>query len=508
MALPSAAMFAFWLCWPLEVASFRAGELATPMSLHPLQGWGDLSVSSSDSDLDDSEDDGDDVESDDSNDDDVFLRSAFATNRRRMDQDGAIEQDANDFRYSTRVGAVHVNGKSFDVHSKDEALDMARSAAAARKSAARESEKAAVEETPVVPTLAAKQPETPKPSRPGSFDPNLVRTYMFGSPDTPEQYRRFFKFKPVGPISPWHDISLFTEKPPSQGVWMVTEIPKGARERQRMSTSDRMNPLRLPVTEDGKASKFDMPSFWNRGFLPQTWLDPEQTDTEWRLPGSNGPVEVIEVGKTEHVRGQVTRVRILGVLPMVVGKALHWRVLAVAVDDPMASELAPAKGVDAWNWNLVQRLNKWFNELATEEGSILNLLPQEEALNVVRAAHQSWRKLRSGEIKARGVWAGSRKFLQKTRGRPAPKRFQRRQRQSDAQQLGTQQSQQNGFDQQEDGKPKASKPQRSKQQQHRRQQQQRRQRQKKREKRADPIAQSDTDGLAIAGVTDRRTTSA
>lgn len=67
---------------------------------------------------------------------------------------------------------------------------------------------------------------------------------------------------------------------------------------------------------DGEVLEYGRPVFWNYGFLPQTWADPEQVGVETGLIGSSGPVEVIEIGSRHHERGEITAVRVLGALPM------------------------------------------------------------------------------------------------------------------------------------------------------------------------------------------------
>jgi len=346
----------------------------------------------------------------DSYNDDLFLRSAFVTHRRSRPMFGddddddvreAEEEAADDLLYHVRAGAVRVNGERLDISSKEKALSTAQRAPEIDM-VGQEGEDEAQDRDAEV-SVARRVWRKRQPL--SVFVPSQIRTHAFGA-SSALGYRRYFKRVSVGPISPWHDIPASTGKPASVSLFMVTEMPKASRERQHMAVGEKRNPLKFQ-TEGGEIRRNAQPSFWNSGFFPQTWMDPSYVEAEFGLPGSNGPVEVIEIGGTRHMPGEVVEVRVLGALPMSVEGVLRWRIVAVDVNDPAASELGPVRRGDAWNWALVETLGEWFSSAAADDGTILNLHPQEKALAVIESAHEGWSLLRGGEVVNAGVWTGA-----------------------------------------------------------------------------------------------------
>ena len=55
--------------------------------------------------------------------------------------------------------------------------------------------------------------------------------------------------------------------------------------------------------------------------------------------GDNDPLDVVEIGSKTLKMGAVVPVKPLGILSMIDGGELDWKLLAICAEDPMASKL-------------------------------------------------------------------------------------------------------------------------------------------------------------------------
>lgn len=109
------------------------------------------------------------------------------------------------------------------------------------------------------------------------------------------------------------------------------------RQRQGMSQFEPMNPIAANLAQNRQLRHFKQTSFYNYGFLPQTWSDPSQVNRILNIKGDNGPLDVVDISDRQNHRGQVTRVRILGALALMDHGELDWKILALDINDPLAS---------------------------------------------------------------------------------------------------------------------------------------------------------------------------
>jgi inorganic pyrophosphatase len=94
---------------------------------------------------------------------------------------------------------------------------------------------------------------------------------------------------------------------------------------------------------------------WNYGALPQvsgslffrisspesaqTWSDPGQTHTDTGAKGDNDPLDICEIGEQVAYVGQVKQVKPLGLLALLNDGVIDFKILAIDILDPNASEL-------------------------------------------------------------------------------------------------------------------------------------------------------------------------
>mmetsp|Transcript_49442 Transcript_49442/g.107679 ORF Transcript_49442/g.107679 Transcript_49442/m.107679 type:complete len:302 (-) Transcript_49442:43-948(-) len=224
-------------------------------------------------------------------------------------------------------------------------------------------------------------------------------------------YRRFYIGKDGQEISPWHDLPLSAE---AEGeYWMVTEIPKMTKPKMEISTKEAGNPI-AQDSKKGKLRDYHGPIFWNYGCLPQTWEDPTVEHPTLKVLGDNDPVDVVEIGSRTHEQGEVLRVKVLGVLAMIDDGELDWKVLAIASDDPMASELNDVADVEERMPEVLSGIREWFRWYKTPDGKPLNafgfeeaFLDRGEAISVIEETHDAWKRLRAGKTSEGKLWTGA-----------------------------------------------------------------------------------------------------
>jgi len=237
-----------------------------------------------------------------------------------------------------------------------------------------------------------------------------VKTEARGTEGT-EAYRRFYLDGEGQEISPWHDLPLAAE---AEGeFWMVTEIPKMTKPKMEIATKEPSNPI-AQDTKKGVLRDYHGPIFWNYGYLPQTWEDPTVEHPQLKVFGDNDPVDVVEIGARAHGQGEIVRVKVLGALAMIDDGELDWKVIAIASDDPLASQLQDVKDVEAKMPGVVSGIREWFRWYKTPDGKPLNEfgfegqpLDREKTCEVIEETHGYWKRLRSEQVEGGGLWTGA-----------------------------------------------------------------------------------------------------
>jgi len=239
-----------------------------------------------------------------------------------------------------------------------------------------------------------------------TFAAAVLHSSSIGTENVGESNTESFRIKfngEDGVISPWHDISLKGEK----GYNMVVEIPKMTKAKMEISTKEESNPIAQDMKK-GKLRDYHGPIFWNYGALPQTWEDPTEEHPELKVFGDDDPIDVVEIGSKTLEMGSITEVKPLGVLAMIDDGELDWKVVAIAVDDPLAEEYNDIDDVpDA----VKDGIREWFRWYKTPDDKPLNgfgfdekFLNKAESEKVIEETHEAWKKLMAGDTEAGKLW--------------------------------------------------------------------------------------------------------
>jgi len=205
-------------------------------------------------------------------------------------------------------------------------------------------------------------------------------------------------------ISPWHDIPL-TANLEGTVFNMVCEIPKFAKAKLECCLEEEGNPIKQDIKK-GKLRYYHGPIFWNYGFLPQTWEDPNVVHPELKAAGDGDPVDVVEIGSVAHNVGAIVQVKVLGVLAMIDEGEVDWKVIAISTSDPLANELNDIEDVHAKCEGVVSGILEWFRWYKTPDGKVTNkfgfeenALDKEETVKVILETHASWESIARNEVK-------------------------------------------------------------------------------------------------------------
>jgi inorganic pyrophosphatase len=211
-------------------------------------------------------------------------------------------------------------------------------------------------------------------------------------------------------ISPWHDIPY---KCSAGLVSFVCEIPKFERAKMECATKLPHNPIIQDKNKDGTPRFYHGPIFWNYGYVPQTWENPETEDKELGYKGDADPLDVVEIGMVKRQVGSVTPVKPLGILAMIDSGEVDWKMICIAEDDPLFDELDNIEDLERKCPGTISGIREWFRWYKTPDMKEKNIFGfKEEVLGVkkcwevINHVHQDWKDLMMGKAGNGQFWTG------------------------------------------------------------------------------------------------------
>ncbi|PJF17092.1 putative inorganic pyrophosphatase [Paramicrosporidium saccamoebae] len=221
------------------------------------------------------------------------------------------------------------------------------------------------------------------------------------------EYRAYLQNASGQVVSPFHDVPLFADE--AAGVLnMVVEVPRFSNAKLEISKSELMNPIVQDVKKG--ALRFVKNCFpyhgylWNYGAFPQTWESPAVLDHDTGLKGDNDPIDVIEIGSAVAKIGEVKQVKVLGALAMLDEGETDWKIIAIDVTDPLASQLNDSSDLERVCPGLVEATRRWFEVYKIPDGKPANSFAfngevknKAFAMNVIRSVNQMWKELMTGK---------------------------------------------------------------------------------------------------------------
>ncbi|XP_016316265.1 inorganic pyrophosphatase isoform X1 [Sinocyclocheilus anshuiensis] len=230
-----------------------------------------------------------------------------------------------------------------------------------------------------------------------------------GNPNT-LSYRIYFKNSDGKYISPFHDIPMYADE--AQNIFhMVVEVPRWTNAKMEIATKDPLNPIKQDVKKGNLryvANVFPHKGYiWNYGAIPQTWEDPGHKDNDTGCCGDNDPIDVCEIGNKVCCRGDVIKVKVLGVLAMIDEGETDWKVIAINVDDPEAKDLNNISDVKRLKPGYLEATVDWFRRYKVPDGKPENQFAfngefkdKDFATETIKATHGFWKALISQQTNA------------------------------------------------------------------------------------------------------------
>ena len=198
-------------------------------------------------------------------------------------------------------------------------------------------------------------------------------------------------------ISPWHDIPYKLTK---NTYVMVNEIPKWTRKKMEINTKHKHNPI-IQDQIDGKPREYiwgDM--IFNYGAIPQTWEDTEHIYSSTKKPGDGDPIDIIEIGYKQRYVGEIILVKILGVIPMIDDDETDWKMIGLAIDDPLSDKINNLYDLQKEMKGLLPAAFEWFKKYKLPTKNKLNKFAFGEkagdeimAIKLIEQGHNHWMKL-------------------------------------------------------------------------------------------------------------------
>ncbi|KAJ2374944.1 Inorganic pyrophosphatase, partial [Coemansia sp. RSA 2611] len=135
-----------------------------------------------------------------------------------------------------------------------------------------------------------------------------------------------------------------------------------------------------------------------------TWEDPSQTNSDTKCVGDNDPIDVCEIGEAVGYIGQIKQVKILGVMALIDEGETDWKVLAIDVNDPLASKMNDIEDIERYMPGLIHATNEWFRIYKIPDGKPENQFAfggeaknRAYATEVVKETAEAWAGLISGK---------------------------------------------------------------------------------------------------------------
>ncbi|KAI9106165.1 inorganic pyrophosphatase [Phlyctochytrium arcticum] len=234
---------------------------------------------------------------------------------------------------------------------------------------------------------------------------------VIGAPNTLE-HRVYLEDSTGKVVSPFHDIPLYANAEKTI-LNMIVEIPRWTNAKLEISKDEAFNPIKQDIKK-GKLryvrNCFPHKGYiWNYGAFPQTWEDPTSVHPDTKAKGDNDPLDVCEIGENVGYTGQVKQVKVLGTMALLDEGETDWKVIAIDVNDPLASKLNDIEDVEKQLPGLLRATNEWFRIYKIPDGKPENNFAfsgeaknKKYATEVIKECNEAWHGLITKAVSNKG----------------------------------------------------------------------------------------------------------
>lgn len=179
-------------------------------------------------------------------------------------------------------------------------------------------------------------------------------------------------------MHPWHDVYV-DDRLVETAFPVVIEVPAGSKNKYELDKETGL--LRLDRVLYGAVH---YPA--NYGFIPRTFCE------------DGDPLDALVLGQEPLHPLTVVEARAIGAIRMRDEKGLDDKVIAVNVRDPAVADYTDHRQLPAHLLREVRRFFQDYKALEQKEVIVEDLMGPPEALAIVRAALDLYRRLRRGEL--------------------------------------------------------------------------------------------------------------
>eukprot|EP00578_Thalassiosira_sp_NH16_P021144 CAMPEP_0181093960 /NCGR_PEP_ID=MMETSP1071-20121207/9729_1 /TAXON_ID=35127 /ORGANISM="Thalassiosira sp., Strain NH16" /LENGTH=1114 /DNA_ID=CAMNT_0023176239 /DNA_START=63 /DNA_END=3407 /DNA_ORIENTATION=- len=226
---------------------------------------------------------------------------------------------------------------------------------------------------------------------PGADSRTKVGEKKFGSLDFRLMHKDYESF--------WHDIPMKPSGGEGNVINFVTEIPLRMTAKMEVQKALPNNPISQDSNDDGSPRYYTYGTpFFNYGFIPQTWEDPNLKDSLGN-GGDNDPLDVMEIGSRRLDMGSITPCRVLGHLELIDEGEMDNKVICISLSDPDVNSILTMDDLERVKPGTTDRLRDWLKRYKTSDGKAENSLAGEdvtsvtEAMELIDETHQRWKNL-------------------------------------------------------------------------------------------------------------------
>uniref|UniRef100_A0A8D8XE16 inorganic diphosphatase n=1 Tax=Cacopsylla melanoneura TaxID=428564 RepID=A0A8D8XE16_9HEMI len=194
-----------------------------------------------------------------------------------------------------------------------------------------------------------------------------------------------------GPISPLHDIPLYSDYN-KHIVNMIVETPAWTNEKMLINLKQPLNPITKGINI--------IPFVSNYGALPQTWQNPNQNDTFTGQKGDGNPLDVFDIGRKTFKAGDIIQVKVLAVMGFNYDGKTNWKIIGLHVDDPKAPQVHNLEGIQRNFTRILRTIVNWHKAWVPNENFTQETKDREFAYNVIADCNKQWVHLMEGKVKA------------------------------------------------------------------------------------------------------------
>ena len=183
-------------------------------------------------------------------------------------------------------------------------------------------------------------------------------------------------------MHPWHDIYV-DDTQVDREFPVIIEVPQGSKNKYELDKDSGLLKLDRVLY-----SAVHYPA--NYGFIPRTFCD------------DGDPLDVLVIGQEPVQPLAIVQARALGVMRMRDDKGIDDKVVAVSVRDPAVNEYTSHEQLPGHILREMRRFFMDYKVLEEKEVVIEDLIGKDDAVQVVRAALELYRRLRRGELTGKG----------------------------------------------------------------------------------------------------------